>query len=93
MNIERSTINQTAVNEEKKHHFLVLPDAGNKGEKILKSRNKFSSRVLPWNVKTCTVYSETKRSSKFQLQDQIKKDNQHDVVDCAKSLEEQCTED
>ena len=93
MNIERSTINQSAVNEEKKNHFLVLPDAGNKGEKILKSRNKLSSRVLPWNVKTCTVYSETKRSSKFQLQDQIKKDNQHDVVDCAKSLEEQCTED
>ena len=51
MNIERSAINQTTQNEQDKRHLLVLPYAGNKGEKILKSMNKFSSRVLPSNVK------------------------------------------
>ena len=73
--------------------MLVLPYAGNKGEKISKSINKFSTRVLPCNVKTCTTYSGPTLSSKFQLNDQTKKDHQHDVVYCAKCPEEQCTED
>ena len=80
MNIERSTITQTALNDQEKHHLLVLPYAGNKGETILKSINKFSSRVLPCNVKTCIIYSRTKLSSRFQLKDQTKKDHWHDVV-------------
>ena len=73
--------------------MLVLTYAGNKGEKILKSMNNFSTRVLPCNLKTCTAYSGTKLSSKFQLKDQTKKDHQHDVVYYAKCPEEQCTED
>ena len=73
-------------------HLLVLPYAGNKGEKIFKLMNNFSSRVLPFNVKTCNAYSETKLSSRFQSKDQTKKD-QHDVVYYAKCSEEQCTED
>ena len=93
MNIERSTINQTTQNEQDKRHLLVLPYAGNKGEKILKSMNKFSTRVLPCNVKTCTAYSGTKLSSKFQLEDQTKKEHQHDAIYYAKCPEEQCTED
>ena len=63
MNIERSTINQTTQNEQDKRHLLVLPYAGNKGEKILKSMNKLSTQVLPCNVKTCTAYSGTKLGS------------------------------
>ena len=93
MNIERSTINQTAQNEQDKHNLVVLPYAGNKGENILKSMTKLSTRVLPCNTKTCAVYSRTKLSSKFQLKDQTKKDHQHDVVYYAKCPEEQCTED
>ena len=73
--------------------MLVLTYAGNKGEKILKSMNNFSTRVLPCNFKTCTAYSGTKLSSKFRLKDQTKKDHQHDVVYYAKCPEEQCTED
>ena len=92
MNIERSTINHTTQNKQDKCHLLVLPYAGNKGEKILKSMNKFSSRVLPSNVKILTAYSGTKLSSKFQLKDQTKKDHQHDVVYYEKCPEEQCTE-
>ena len=90
MNIERSTINQTTQSEDDKRHLLVLPHAANKGEKILKSMNKFSTWILPSNVKRCTAYSWTKLSSKFQLKDQTKKD---DVVYYTKCLEEQCTED
>ena len=93
MPIERSAINQTAQNEQDKRHLLVLPYVGNKGEKILKSMNKFSTRVLPCNVKKCIVYSGTKLSSKFQLKDQTKKDHQHDEVYYVKCPEEQCTED
>ena len=93
MNIRRATINETTNNEQYKLHLLVLPYAGNKGEKILKSMNKFSTRVLPCNVKTCTVYSGTKLSSKFQLKYQTKKDHKHDVVYYLKRPEEQCTED
>ena len=93
MNIERSTINQSTQNEQDKRHLLVLPDAGNKREKILKSVNRFSTRVLPSNVKTCTTYSGTKLSSKFQSKDQTKKDHQHNVVYYAKCPEKQYTED
>ena len=93
MNIERSTINQTTQNEQDKRHLLVLPYAGNKGEKILKSMNKFSTRVLPCNVRTCTAYSGTKLSSRFQLKDQTKKEHQHDIIYYTKCPKEQCTED
>ena len=93
MNIERSTINQTAQNEQDKHNLVVLPYAGNKGENILKSMTKLSTRVLPCNTKTCAVYSGTKLSSKFQLKDQTKKDHQHDLVYYEKCPEEQGTED
>ena len=82
LNIERSTINQSTQNEQDKRHLLVLPYADNKREKILKSMNKFSTRVLPSNVKTCTAYSGTKLSSKFQLKDQTKKDHQQDHLLC-----------
>ena len=64
-----------------------------KGENILKSMNKISSRVLPSNVKTCIAYSGTKLSSTFQLKYQTKKDHQHDAVHYAKCPEEQCAED
>ena len=93
MNIERSTINQTTQNEQDKLHLSVLLYAGNKREKILKWMRKFSTRVLPCNVKTCTAYSGTKLSTKFQLKDLTKKDHQHDVANYAKCPEEQCTED
>ena len=93
MNIERSTINQTAQNEQDKHNLVVLPYAGNKGENILKSMTKLSTRVLPCNAKTCAAYSGTKLSSKSQLKDQTKKDHQHDLVYYERCPEEQCTED
>ena len=43
MNTERSTIIQATQSEEDKRHLLVLPYAANKGEKILKLMNKFST--------------------------------------------------
>ena len=93
MNIEASTINQTAQNEQHKRHLLVLPYPGNKGGRILKLMNKFSTQVLPCNVKTCIAFSGTKLSSKFQLKEQTKKDHQHDVVYYAKCPKQYCTED
>ena len=93
MNIECSTINEAVLNKQDKRHFLVLPYAGNKGEKILKSMNNFSSEVLPCNVRVRIAYSGTKFSSRFQLIDQTKKDHQHDMVYYGKCPNEQCTED
>ena len=94
--IERSAIDQTAQNEQKKCHLLDLPSAGNKGERILKSINKFSSRVSRCNVKICIAYFGTKLSSnisKFQSKDQTKNNHQHDVVYYAKCPEEKGAED
>ena len=93
MNIERSTITQTALNDQQKRHLLVLLYAGNNGETILKSINKFSSRVLPCNVKTYVIYSRIKLGSRFQIKDHTKKDHQHDVVYYVQCPEKQCTED
>ena len=55
--------------------------------------NRFSSQVLPCNVKTCIAYSGTKHRSKFQLNNQTKKNHQHNVVYYALCPEEQCRED
>ena len=77
------------VNEESR----TVNNCCSKGEKILKSMNKFSIRVLPSNVKKCTTYSGTKLSSKFQLKDQTKKDHQYNVVYYAKCPEEQYLKD
>ena len=41
MNIKTSTIKQTTLNEKEKRHLLFLLYAGNKGEIIMKSMNKF----------------------------------------------------
>ena len=93
MNIECSTINEAVLNKQDKRHLLVLPYASNKGEKILKSMNKFPSEVLPCNVRPRIADSGTKFSSRFQLIDQTKKDHQHDKVYYGKFPNEQCTED
>ena len=63
-------MHQIAQNKEEKRHLLVLPYPGNKGEKILKSINKFSSWVLAFKI--CIAYSGAKFNSKFQLKDQSK---------------------
>ena len=65
-------MHQTAQNKEEKRHLLVLPYPDNKGEKILKSINKFSSWILACNIKICIAYSGAKFNSKFQLKDQSK---------------------
>ena len=73
------SVSATTLHEQENRHLLVLPYAGNKAEKIMKSMNKFSSQVLPCNVETCIAYSGTKLGSRFQLKDQTKKDHQHVV--------------
>ena len=92
MNIEQSTINETTLNDQEKCHLLVLPYASNKGEKIMKSMNRFSSPGFLCNIKTCIASSGTKISSRFQLKHQTKKNYQHDVVYYAKCPKEQCAE-
>ena len=65
MSVEHSAINQTAINEQEKRHLLVSSYVGNIGEKLWKSTNKFSSRVLPCNSETCDAYSGAKLSGKL----------------------------
>ena len=83
-----SSVNET---ETEKSHLLGLLCAGIKNEKFLKLINKFSSKVVQTNVKTCIAYSGTKLSSQFQIKVQTKKDHQHELLYYAKCPELQCT--
>ena len=73
--------------------MLVLPYASNKGEKILKSMIKISSRILPCNNDAFIAHSGTKLSDRFQLKNQTNTDHLHDVFYYAKCPKEQCTKD
>ena len=55
--------------ETEKRHLLVSSYASINDEKLVKLMNKFSSKVLPTNVKICIAYSETKLSSQFKIKE------------------------
>ena len=62
-------------------HLLVLPYAGSKGEKLIKSMKNSLKCVLPENVTTRVIYFGTRLSSKFKkIKDKTVKEHQHDIV-------------
>ena len=84
--------NQNDVN--KTAHLLVLPYAGWKGEKLIKSMKNSLKCVLADHVTTRVTYSGTKLGSKFtKIKDKTIKEHQHDVVYYVKCPERQCSED
>ena len=82
--------NQNDVN--KAAHLSVLPYAGSKSEKRIKSMKNSLKCVLPEDVTTGLTYSGTRLTSKFtKIKD--KPVYQHDIAYYVKHPEIQCSED
>ena len=90
----RSSIQHNQNDVNKTAHLLVLPYAGSKVEKLIKSMKNSSKCVLLENVTTRVTYSGTRLSSKFtEIKDKTVKEHQHDIVYYVKCPESQCSED
>ena len=63
-----------------KHHLLVLPYQGQKGDFIIKSMNKRLKTLLPDNVKTDVAFQGKQLSSCFNIKDKTKFLHKHDLV-------------
>ena len=90
----RSSIQDNQNDVNKTAHLLVLPYAGSKGEKLVKSMKSSLRCVVPENVRTRVIYSGTRLSSKFtKIKDKTVTEHQHDIVYYSKCPESQCSED
>ena len=87
-----TTTDSTAAESDVKTPLLILPYAGNAGEKIIKSLQNHLSRKLPENVKPKIIYTGTKLQSKFNLKDGIPSANKHGVIYKVKCANENCDE-
>ena len=69
-------------NERKDEEILTLslPYAGSKGENLIKKLKKDLKQKLPKNVKTRITYKADKLQTRFQVKDQIKFENKHNVT-------------
>ena len=69
----------TRINEvsDEKSHLLVLPYAGQKREKLIKSMETTPKYSLPNNMVTKSAYSASKLRNKFNITSKIKQDYQH----------------
>ena len=89
----RSSIQENQNDFNKTAHLLVLPYAGSKGEKLIKSMKNSLKCVLPQNVITRVTYSGTRLCSKFiKRKYKTIKEHQHDIVYYVKYPESQCSE-
>ena len=75
-----------------KHHFLLLPYKGEKGEHLIKSMKRRISKLLPPEIKTQVAYTGKILSTCVNVKDQSKFDRQHDVVYYADCPNETCRE-
>ena len=84
---KQNDVNKTA-------HLLVLPYAGLKDEKLIKSTKNCLKYVLPENVATTVTYSGTRLSSEFtMIKYETVNENHYDIVYYVKYPEDQCSED
>ena len=83
---------QPEIND-KTSHLLVLPYAGQKGEKLIKSLKTALKYNSPNNVVMKSAYSASKQSNKFNIRSKIKQHHQHNATYYVKYLKEICRED
>ena len=84
---KQNDVNKTA-------HLLVLPYAGLKDEKLIKSMKNCLKCVLPENVTTRVTYSGTRLSSEFtMIKYETVNKHHYDIVYYVKCPEGQCSED
>ena len=72
---------------------LIFPNAGPKGNSIIKTMNNRLKHILPDNVKTRVTYTGQKLSTKLQIKDKAKDQHNHDLVYYSKCPEPTSTED
>ena len=72
-------------------HRLVLPYKAEKGEKLIKSLNKYIKKVLPENHLSLHAYSSKKLGSFFNIKDQTKLEHNNDLTYLVKFLEKTCS--
>ena len=65
---------------------------GEKGEHLIKSMKKRTSKLLPPEIKTQVAYTGKKLSTCFNVKDQSKFEHQHDVVYYTDCPNEKCRE-
>ena len=78
--------------QQKKHHFLLLPYKGKKGEHLIKSMKRRILKLLSPEFKTQAAYIGKKISTCFNVKDQSKFDHRHDMVCYADCPNERCRE-
>ena len=73
--------------------MMILPYAGEKGCTLIKPLKKNLQSVLPVNIQTCTVYTETKLSSQLRnIKNPTLFEEQHDIVYHSFYSAENCNE-
>ena len=76
-----------------KSHLLVLPYAGQKGERLIKSMTTTLKYSLPNNVVTKSAYLASRVSNKFNMKSKTKHDDHHDLTCYVKCSVQTCRED
>ena len=67
--------------------MISLPYKGKQGENVIHSLRNNLDKVLPQDVQAKFVYTGTKFSAKFQINDKTKDEHKHDLVSYAKCPE------
>ena len=76
-----------------KRYLLVLPYQDQKGDFIIKSMRKRLETLLPYNVKTDIAFQGKQLSCCFNIKDETKLPEKHDLVYHAICAEENCNDD
>ena len=76
-----------------KSHRLILPYAGQKGKRLIKSMKKTVKCNLSNNIVTKSAYSASQLSREFNIKYKIKHDHHHYVTYYIKCPVETCRED
>ena len=63
-----------------KRHLLILPYQGDRGNTLVKSLQKRLHNLLPNHINTQVTYTGKKLSTCFNIKDQTKFEQQHDIV-------------
>ena len=71
------SVNITASHQDCKSYLLTLPYKGKRGEKTLRNITRELNKILPDKHKTTLVYTGTKLSSNFSINDIAKKEHKH----------------
>ena len=69
--------NITESHQDCKSYLLTLPYKGKRGEKTLRNTTRELNKILPDKHKTTLVYTGTKLSSNFSINDITKEEHKH----------------